>query len=104
MIQGRTEARYIQDILHSRARTTGIHETRFTLGRQITSIIDVGMDLTKITVLYQRLTPYRKGGQHAERRKWVQCFQDVTSVIFVASLSVYDELVDEVSEVVRRLL
>jgi hypothetical protein len=30
------------------------------------------------------------GGQRSERRKWIHCFQDVTSVIFCVALSEYD--------------
>ena len=35
------------------------------------------------------------GGQKAERRKWMQCFDDVTSVIFIAALSDFDQVAAE---------
>lgn len=35
------------------------------------------------------------GGQRSERRKWMNFFSNVTSVIFVVSLSCYDELTFE---------
>jgi hypothetical protein len=35
------------------------------------------------------------GGQRNERRKWIHCFDDVTAVIFVTSLSEYDQKLAE---------
>ena len=30
------------------------------------------------------------GGQRSERRKWIHCFENVTSIMFLAALSEYD--------------
>ncbi|EGD76410.1 guanine nucleotide-binding protein G(o) subunit alpha [Salpingoeca rosetta] len=60
-----------QDVLRARVRTTGIIETKFTHRDLTYRMFDVG-------------------GQRSERRKWIQCFDDVTAVIFVAALSGYD--------------
>merc|ERR1712003_576706 len=35
------------------------------------------------------------GGQRSERKKWIHCFEHVTAVIFIASLSCYDEVMFE---------
>ncbi|XP_050327079.1 guanine nucleotide-binding protein subunit alpha-14-like [Bactrocera neohumeralis] len=35
------------------------------------------------------------GGQRSERRKWLQCFDEVTALIFLASLSEYDQTLSE---------
>ena len=35
------------------------------------------------------------GGQRDERRKWIQCFNDVTAIIFVASSSSYNMVLRE---------
>jgi GTPase SAR1 family protein len=64
------------DALRVRVRTTGILETRFYLEDLIYKMIDVG-------------------GQRSERRKWIQCFEDVTAIIFVAALSGYDMMLFE---------
>lgn len=64
------------DALRVRVRTTGILETKFRLEDLIYKMIDVG-------------------GQRSERRKWIQCFEDVTAIIFVAALSGYDMMLFE---------
>jgi GTPase SAR1 family protein len=61
-----------QDVLRSRVRTTGIMETSFSFG---------GLDFRCIDV----------GGQRNERRKWIHCFQGCTAIIFMVSLSEYDQ-------------
>lgn len=62
----------IQDILLSRARTTGIVEIQFTTQEGVRfRMVDVG-------------------GQRSERKKWIHCFQDVTSIIFFVSMSEYN--------------
>ena len=33
---------------------------------------------------------FKVGGQRSERRKWINCFENVTSILFVTSLSDYD--------------
>ncbi|KAL6463677.1 hypothetical protein MHYP_G00280680 [Metynnis hypsauchen] len=35
------------------------------------------------------------GGQRSERRKWIHCFENVTSIIFLAALSEYDQVLLE---------
>ena len=65
-----------QDIVHARARTIGITETLFQLRDHEMLMVDVG-------------------GQKSERRKWIHCFQDVTSILFLVSLSGYDQCLIE---------
>uniref|UniRef100_A0A8D0E0E9 Guanine nucleotide-binding protein subunit alpha n=1 Tax=Salvator merianae TaxID=96440 RepID=A0A8D0E0E9_SALMN len=42
------------------------------------------------------------GGQRSERRKWIHCFESVTSIIFLVALSEYDQVLAE-SDNVNRL-
>jgi len=60
-----------QDVLRSRAKTTGIIEIEFTIQKTKFKMVDVG-------------------GQRSERKKWLHCFQDVTSVIYCSALSEFD--------------
>ena len=40
------------------------------------------------------------GGQRSERRKWIHCFENVTSIIFLVALSEYDQVLYEETNVV----
>lgn len=42
------------------------------------------------------------GGQRSERKKWIHCFENVTSIIFCVALSEYDQvLLEESSQVCK---
>jgi guanine nucleotide-binding protein G(i) subunit alpha len=71
-----------QDILQARIRTTGIMET---------SIAYRGFQLKLIDV----------GGQRNERKKWINCFEGVDAVLFVAAISEYDQQLFEDEKVNR---
>lgn len=43
------------------------------------------------------------GGQRSERKKWIHCFENVTSIIFCVALSEYDQVLLEESSQVRAL-
>ncbi|XP_034048295.1 guanine nucleotide-binding protein subunit alpha-14-like [Thalassophryne amazonica] len=66
----------LQDILRVRVPTTGIIEYPFDLARVVFRMVDVG-------------------GQRSERRKWLHCFENVTSIIYLAALNEYDQVLYE---------
>ena len=41
------------------------------------------------------------GGQRSERRKWIHCFEQVTSLMFLVAISEYDQTLVESDEVSR---
>ncbi|CAK8674713.1 guanine nucleotide-binding protein G(s) subunit alpha-like [Clavelina lepadiformis] len=65
-----------QDLLRCRVLTRGIFETKFQVDKVNFHMFDVG-------------------GQREERRKWIQCFNDVTAIIFVVASSSYDIMLRE---------
>ncbi|XP_010724071.1 guanine nucleotide-binding protein G(q) subunit alpha [Meleagris gallopavo] len=65
-----------QDVLRVRVPTTGIIEYPFDLQSVIFRMVDVG-------------------GQRSERRKWIHCFENVTSIMFLVALSEYDQVLVE---------
>nr|XP_060631012.1 guanine nucleotide-binding protein G(olf) subunit alpha isoform X1 [Anolis sagrei ordinatus] len=65
-----------QDLLRCRVLTSGIFETRFQVDKVNFHMFDVG-------------------GQRDERRKWIQCFNDVTAIIFVVACSSYNMVIRE---------
>ncbi|KAI9894119.1 MAG: Guanine nucleotide-binding protein alpha-2 subunit [Vezdaea aestivalis] len=72
------------DVLRARTKTTGIYETRFSMGQLSIHMFDVG-------------------GQRSERKKWIHCFENVTSIIFCVALSEYDQVLLEESNQNRML-
>jgi guanine nucleotide-binding protein subunit alpha len=42
-------------------------------------------------------------GQRSERKKWIHCFEAVTSIIFCVALSEYDQMLLEAAGQVRKL-
>lgn len=65
-----------QDILRCRVWTYGIFETKFSVDKVKFHMFDVG-------------------GQRDQRRKWIQCFNDVTATIFVVASSSYNMVLRE---------
>ncbi|XP_035632545.1 guanine nucleotide-binding protein G(q) subunit alpha-like isoform X2 [Oncorhynchus clarkii lewisi] len=65
-----------QDVLRVRVPTTGIIEYPFDLQSVVFRMVDVG-------------------GQRSERRKWIHCFENVTSIMFLVALSEYDQVLVE---------
>lgn len=62
----------VDDVLRCRVKTVGIVEAEFAYKGYKFKMIDVG-------------------GQKSERRKWIHVFDDVTAIIFVTSLSEYNQ-------------
>ncbi|KAK6329439.1 hypothetical protein J4Q44_G00014170 [Coregonus suidteri] len=65
-----------QDILLARKPTKGIHEYDFEIKSVPFKMVDVG-------------------GQRSERRRWFECFDSVTSILFLVSSSEYDQVLME---------
>jgi len=64
------------DVLHARKATKGIAEHEFLIHGVPFRFVDVG-------------------GQRSQRQRWYQCFVDVTSILFIASSSEFDQVLLE---------
>jgi guanine nucleotide-binding protein G(i) subunit alpha len=80
------------DVLRARLKTTGITETRFTMG-QLQYVLSFGP--SHLTPTSFRIHMFDVGGQRSERKKWIHCFESVTSIIFCTALSEYDQVLLE---------
>jgi guanine nucleotide-binding protein subunit alpha-12 len=65
-----------QDALHARKATKGIVEHEFDIKGIPFKMVDVG-------------------GQRSQRAKWFQCFEEVTSILFLVSSSAFDQVLME---------
>ncbi|KAK9965537.1 hypothetical protein ABG768_004624 [Culter alburnus] len=65
-----------KDILLARKPTKGIHEYNFEIKNVPFTMVDVG-------------------GQRSERKRWFECFDSVTSILFLVSSSEYDQVLME---------
>lgn len=61
------------DVLRARTKTNGIFETRVSFGQLSINLFDVGQ-------------------QRSERKKWIHCLENITSIIFVINLAEYDQV------------
>lgn len=61
------------DVLRARTKPNGIIETQFDLGQLSIRMFDIG-------------------GQRTERKKWIHCFENITSIMFVVDLDSYDQV------------
>jgi len=76
-----SDAAYVpdkNDIVRTRQATTGIHEYAF--------------DIKDNNIVFRMIDV---GGQRSERRKWIHCFEHVTSIIFIVASSEYDQFLIE---------
>lgn len=67
----------VDDILRTRKKTSGIFDFKFQMSG--------GLNIHMFDV----------GGQRSERKKWIHCFDNVTSIIFCVALSEYDQVLLE---------
>ena len=65
-----------QDVLRTRVQTTGVVRIEFDFNATKFEMLDVG-------------------GQRSERKKWIHCFDNVTSVLFIVSIAEYDQVLEE---------
>ncbi|KAL2202417.1 guanine nucleotide-binding protein alpha-3 subunit [Sarocladium strictum] len=67
-----------RDVIRTRSTTKGIFETRFMMGQLSIHLIDPGT-------------------QRSDRKKFMHCFEGVTSIIFVVDLDTYNQVLLEES-------
>ncbi|RUS14137.1 guanine nucleotide binding protein, alpha subunit, partial [Jimgerdemannia flammicorona] len=73
------------DVLRARLKSTGITDTRFNMGQ---------LSIQCVVNWFNQLM-FDVGGQRSERKKWIHCFESVTSIIFCVALSEYDQVLLE---------
>ncbi|XP_003742733.1 guanine nucleotide-binding protein subunit alpha-11 [Galendromus occidentalis] len=71
-----------EDVLRVRVPTTGVVDYTFEINSHRFRMVDVG-------------------GQRSERHRWIHCFSNVTSIVFLVAVSEYDQVLLEKDNVNR---
>jgi len=74
----------LDDVMYSRQRTTGIRQIEIERKPLHYTVVDVG-------------------GQRSERRKWINCFDNVKAIVFVANLAGYSTVLFEDNSLTRMI-
>ncbi|KAK2725847.1 hypothetical protein QYM36_000351 [Artemia franciscana] len=74
-----------QDIILCRMKTTSIQRIEFEMGS------------SKLPNKNQRFWMFDVGGQTSERRKWIQVFEGIHAVLFIAACNTFDQSTDDES-------
>ena len=69
-----------QDVLRTRIKTEGITRLKFQF------------QFGNLRIPFEI---YDVGGQKGQRKNWIHCFDNVTSVLFVISIAEYDQTLEE---------
>ena len=81
-----------------RIATQGVIEVTFMMKEKVWRLVDikgngVNQDVCRV---------FDVGGQRSQRKKWIHCFDDAKAIIYVASLSEYDQVLEEDNLTVTR--
>lgn len=60
--------------------------------RPTTGVVEYSFEHVKSGIVFRFVDV---AGQRCERRKWIHCFEEVTSIIFLVALSEYDQTLRE---------
>ncbi|VBB25949.1 unnamed protein product [Acanthocheilonema viteae] len=91
-----------QDILFSRVATTGVVEVKFKIKELDFSTETKNLKKKEVLILFLNRV-FDVGGQRSERRKWIHCFDNVESIIFITAVSEYDQVLFE-DETTNRMI
>uniref|UniRef100_A0A672GNX4 Guanine nucleotide-binding protein G(s) subunit alpha n=1 Tax=Salarias fasciatus TaxID=181472 RepID=A0A672GNX4_SALFA len=72
-----------------------VKQSDYTPTDQVCGVLTSGIFETRFQVDKVNFHMFDVGGQRDERRKWIQCFNDVTAIIFVVASSSYNMVIRE---------
>lgn len=85
----------VQDILRVRIPTNGLFQISFLIKNFFNLVFRLGINEYTFGLESINFLIVDVGGQRTERRKWIHCFENVTSIIFIVALSEFDQNLSE---------